>query len=68
MDVNVLMAGLLFSSVGGGMFLYGKKAGRLIPLLVGMALMVVPFVVTGVKMMSAACGALILLAWLMREK
>lgn len=37
-----LLWGLLFGSVGTGYFIYGRKQGRSMPLLCGIALMVVP--------------------------
>ncbi|HTA65388.1 MAG TPA: hypothetical protein VK753_07780 [Xanthomonadaceae bacterium] len=38
-----LFWGLVFSSVGMGYFIYGKKQGRAAPLLCGIALMVYPY-------------------------
>jgi len=35
MDMNVLMASLVFGSIGMGMFVYGKNQGRFVPLGVG---------------------------------
>jgi len=35
--------GFLFGAVGLGYFIYGKKQGKLIPLLVGIGLMVFPY-------------------------
>ena len=33
MDGNLLMASMLFGGIGLGMLIYGKKAGRLVPLI-----------------------------------
>jgi hypothetical protein len=49
------------------MFMYGKRAGRMIPLGVGLALMVVPYFFSNVLVMSAVCSALIGGAWFVRE-
>jgi hypothetical protein len=38
-----LLWGLVFSSIGMGYFIYGKKQGRAAPLLCGIALMVYPY-------------------------
>jgi hypothetical protein len=38
-----LFLGLLFSSVGFGFFLYGKKQRMVVPLSCGLALMVYPY-------------------------
>jgi len=43
MDVAVLFWGVLFSSVGLGLFLYGRKQRAVVPLLCGLALMVYPY-------------------------
>lgn len=41
-----LFWGLIFGSIGFGYFLYGKKQGRAVPLVCGIALMVYPYVVS----------------------
>lgn len=38
-----LLWGLLFSSVGLGFFVYGKKQTKIVPLVCGLALMVYPY-------------------------
>lgn len=38
--------GFLFGSVGLGYFIYGKKQAKMIPLVVGIALMVFPYFIT----------------------
>lgn len=43
-----LMWGLLFGSIGLGLFIYGKKQGAMIPLLCGLGLMILPYVITNV--------------------
>ena len=40
-----LFWGLIFGSIGFGYFLYGKKQGRAVPLVCGIALMVYPYFV-----------------------
>ena len=47
MDTASLLWGLLFSSIGFGYFLYGKKQHSVVPLLCGIALMVYPYFVSG---------------------
>ena len=32
MDMNLVMISLVFGMIGMGMFMYGKKAGRMVPL------------------------------------
>lgn len=67
MDSNTLLASLLFGAIGMGMSMYGKRAGRLIPLGVGLALMIVPYFFSSVLAMSAVCSTLLAGAWFVRE-
>lgn len=46
MTTASLLWGLLFASIGTGMFIYGKKQGVFMPLLCGAALVIYPFFVT----------------------
>jgi hypothetical protein len=45
--------GLLFGSVGLGYFIYGKKQAALAPLICGIALILVPYVVTSTPALVA---------------
>jgi hypothetical protein len=67
MDGNVLMASLLFGVVGMGMFMYGKKAGRMIPLFSGVGLMVIPYVIPNLLILIIVCCGLTAMPWLLRE-
>ena len=67
MDSNSLMASLVFGMIGMGMFMYGKKAGRPIPLAAGAGLMVIPYFITHLVVMIIVCGALTAVPWLLRE-
>ena len=40
------MLGLLFGSIGMGFFVYGKKQGKLVPLICGLALMIYPYFIS----------------------
>ena len=48
MDVGVLLWGLLFSSIGLGFFLYGKKRRAVVPLVCGLVLMIYPYFIPNV--------------------
>jgi hypothetical protein len=48
MNVSVLLWGVLFSSIGLGFFIYGKKQRAVVPLVCGLALMVYPYFVPNV--------------------
>src|SRR3569832_518756 len=47
-DTSLLLWGLLFSSIGLGFFIYGRKHRAIVPLLSGLALMVFPYFVANV--------------------
>ena len=44
----VLMWGMLFGAIGFGFFLYGKKQKKVVPLITGIALCVVPYFIANV--------------------
>ena len=67
MDSSSLMASLVFGMIGMGMFMYGKKAGRPIPLAAGAGLMVIPYFITHLVIMIIVCGALTAVPWLLRD-
>ena len=46
MDTTALLWGLLFSSIGLGYFMYGRKQHRHMPLLCGLSLMIYPYFMT----------------------
>jgi len=46
MDTASIFWGLLFGSIGAGFFIYGKKQGKPVPLLCGIALAVLPYFVS----------------------
>jgi predicted membrane protein len=47
-DAGVLLWGLLFSSIGLGFFLYGKKQRAVVPLVCGLVLMIYPYFIPNV--------------------
>jgi predicted membrane protein len=52
-DVGVLLWGLLFSSIGLGFFLYGKKQRAVVPLVCGLVLMIYPYFIPNVVALVA---------------
>jgi hypothetical protein len=67
MDTTNLMFSLLFGSIGLGMFLYGKKAGRVVPLGAGLALMVLPYCIPNVIALLIVSCLLTASPWLVRD-
>ncbi|MBI3802613.1 MAG: amino acid transport protein [Nitrospirae bacterium] len=45
-DPGALILGLIFSSIGFGYFIYGKKQRRVVPLVTGLVLMLFPYVIS----------------------
>jgi hypothetical protein len=58
MDMTNLMFSLLFGTIGMGMFMYGKKAGRLVPLGSGAGLMVIPYFISSWIVLLLVCTCL----------
>jgi hypothetical protein len=48
MSLPLLLWGLLFSSIGFGLFLYGRKQRAVVPLVCGLVLVVYPYFVGNV--------------------
>src|SRR5439155_19215668 len=67
MDENHLWVSLVFGAIGAGMFLYGKKAGRMVPLGAGLGLMIVPYFIPNVILMAVVSCAMTALPWIVRE-
>ena len=68
MNQNWLLISVLYSSLGLGMFIYGKKEGRLVPLVVGIVFMGITYFIYDMTRLLIIGAALIVLTWLMREK
>lgn len=57
---------IIFSGIGIGFFIYGRKQRRVVPFISGIALMVVPYFVDGTVELVALCVALIALPYFVR--
>ncbi|HPE71717.1 MAG TPA: hypothetical protein PK018_06035 [Candidatus Competibacter sp.] len=51
MNTSLLLLGVLFGSIGLGYFLYGKKQRAVVPLVCGLALMVVPYFISSTALL-----------------
>lgn len=51
MNTSLLLLGVLFGSVGLGYFLYGKKQRAVVPLVCGLALMVIPYFISSTALL-----------------
>jgi predicted membrane protein len=65
-DTGTLLWGLLFSSIGLGFFLYGKKQRAIVPLVCGLALMVYPYFVANNLVLVAIGVVLVVIPYFVR--
>ena len=65
MSASNLLSGVLISCLGGGLFMYGKNAQRMVPLLAGLAMCVYPFFFS-VMVMWAVTAALLVALYMLR--
>ncbi|MES3007917.1 MAG: hypothetical protein V4751_09120 [Pseudomonadota bacterium] len=66
MNTSLLLWGVLFSSIGVGYFIYGKKQNATVPLVCGIALMIIPYFFTSVMALVMVCAALIAVPYFIR--
>ena len=65
-NASMLLWGILFSSIGLGYFVYGKKQSSMIPLLSGLLLMVVPYFISGTLLLVLVGAALVAAPWFIK--
>jgi hypothetical protein len=66
LHATVLIWNIIFGSVGFGFFIYGKKQGRAVPLVSGLALMIFPYFVSSLIWIVVIGFALIALTYFVR--
>ncbi len=66
MSTSSILWGVLFGSVGLGFFMYGKKQRAVVPLVCGVVLMVLPYVVSNTIVLVAIGVALMALPYFVR--
>ena len=66
MSTSSLLWGFLFGSVGLGFFMYGKKQQAVVPLVCGVVLMVLPYVVSNLLLLVAIGVALMAIPYFVR--
>ena len=62
----LLLWGLVFSLIGLGFFVYGKKQQRLVPFVCGLALLICPYVVESVSLLIVTGIVLIAIPYFFR--
>lgn len=68
MDTSLILAGVIFGSIGAAYFIYGKKQQNWIALVCGIVLCVMPYFVANAFLLIAAGIVLAALPFLLRNK
>jgi len=67
-DASFLFASLLWGSIGVGYFIFGKKQGAMMPMIGGILMIAVSYVVSSWLLMSLICiGLIVAVYWLMKR-
>lgn len=66
METSSLLWGLLFGSIGLGLFIYGKRQKAVVPLLCGLVLMVFPYFISNTILLVAIGVGLVALPYFLR--
>lgn len=64
--VSSLLLSLLFGSIGLGFFIYGRKQHAVVPLLCGLALMVVPYFIPNAWFLFVIGAVLVAIPYFVR--
>lgn len=67
MSESSLLWGVLFGAVGLGYFVYGKKQRAVVPLICGVALMVLPYFVSNAWLLGALGIAIAAVPYFVRD-
>ncbi|MBS1138540.1 MAG: hypothetical protein H6R11_2494 [Proteobacteria bacterium] len=67
MNPAILLWGVLFSSIGLGLFIYGKRQQRLVALLCGLGLMIYPYFVSSALLVVLIGAVLVAIPFFIRS-
>ncbi len=67
MDVTWLMLSMLFGAMGTGYIIYSRNAGRLLPAISGVGLLILPYFFASSWMMTLVCTVLTALPFFVRD-
>ena len=65
-STSIIIWGILFGAIGLGFFTYGKKQKAVVPLSVGVALFVIPYIMPNVWMLVIAGVILVAIPYFVR--
>lgn len=66
LSASSLLLGVLFGSLGLGFFMYGRRQRTIVPLLCGLALMVVPYFIPNALLLFAVGFVLVAVPYFVR--
>lgn len=66
MNTAILLWGILFSSIGLGLFIYGKKQRKVVPLICGIAVIAYPYFISNTLVLVAIGIALVWIPYSVR--
>lgn len=66
MSTAILLWGVLFSSIGLGLFIYGKKQRKVVPLISGIALIAYPYFISNTLALVVIGIALVCIPYFVR--
>jgi hypothetical protein len=66
-SMSALFAGMMVSAIGTGIFIYGKKAAKFMPLVAGGAMCIYPLFIYSSIVLWSITSALCLLLYLTRD-
>ena len=67
MDATSLMLSMVFSTFGLGFVVYAKKAEKLIPGIAGAILMVIPYFIANLVVLTIVCLLLMAIPFIFRD-
>ena len=63
---TTLFLGVLFGSIGFGFFIYGRKQRKVVPLLCGIVLMIVPYFIPNTLLLFVVGAVLVAIPYFIR--
>ncbi len=66
MDTTTLLLGILFGAIGLGYVAYAKNVGQPLPAIMGLGLMIVPYFISNVLVLTFVCVAMMAIPFLLR--
>ena len=66
MTASLLFLGVLFGSIGLGFFIYGRKQRKVVPLLCGIVLIIVPYFIPNTLLLFVVGAVLVAIPYFIR--